>query len=264
MCIKMVLTTALTTCSLILAAGSAQAATLITVDGSDAIFLAGRTDLVIPSASDPWPGGLIRHDGPTPEEIQETLPPVVNVVAGDIIRLADPAIGGISFFNGLGDPFYGPSGNGSGGSDLAGFGGISGYKGPQGALVGVFLDDSIPVSGSPATLNFTPAGLGTNFDSLEPELAQIFYIGDGIKTDGSFQTFIAPTGATRLFLGIADGFGFGGLPGAYDDNDGSYRVVLGINEIPSQPVPEPSSSLSLLVAGAIIGVGTALKKKVTT
>lgn len=66
----------------------------VTVDGSDAIFLAGRTDLVIPPASDPWPGGMIRHGGPTPEEIFETLPPSIPVSAGDVIRAADPAIGG--------------------------------------------------------------------------------------------------------------------------------------------------------------------------
>ena len=29
----------------------------VTIDGSDAIFLAGRTDLSIPPANLPWPGG---------------------------------------------------------------------------------------------------------------------------------------------------------------------------------------------------------------
>jgi hypothetical protein len=56
----------------------------VTIDGSDAIFLAGRTDVTIPPASDPWTTGthLIRHFGPTPEEIQETLPPILPVAAG--------------------------------------------------------------------------------------------------------------------------------------------------------------------------------------
>ena len=59
---------------LFLPTGTATAATFsITVDGSDAIFLAGRTDVTIPAASDPWTTGthLIRHGIPTPEEIQE-------------------------------------------------------------------------------------------------------------------------------------------------------------------------------------------------
>lgn len=66
--------------------------------GSDAIWLAGRIDLVIPPASDPWPGGLLRHGSPTPEEIQETVPPEFPVLPGDIVRVLDPADGGMSFF----------------------------------------------------------------------------------------------------------------------------------------------------------------------
>jgi hypothetical protein len=107
----------------------------VTVRGSDAIFLAGRTDVVIPPASDPWTTGthLIRHGGPTPEEIQETLPPTLAVSGGDVIRALDPAVGGVSFFNGIGAPFFGPGGNGVSGSNLAALDGISGYMGPQGA-----------------------------------------------------------------------------------------------------------------------------------
>lgn len=222
----------------------------LTIDGSDAIFLAGRTDLTIPDASQPWTGPgdyLVRHGGPTPEEIQETLPPQIAISAGDIIRALDPAVGGISFFNGIGAPYYGPGGNGLSGSSLTALGGISGYIGPQGALAGVFLSDAVPTSGAPATLDFSPGGLGIDFLSLTPELGQIFYIGDGKTLADVFQTFIAPTGATRLVLGIPDGFGFNGPPGAYDDNDGSYRIRLGINEIPTE-LPEPGN-LALLLAG---------------
>ena len=46
----------------------------MTVGGPDAIYLAGRTDFVIPPANLPWPGGLIRHGGPTWEEALETMP----------------------------------------------------------------------------------------------------------------------------------------------------------------------------------------------
>jgi hypothetical protein len=222
----------------------------ITIDGGDAIFLAGRTDLTIPPASEPWGGPgdhTIRHGGPTPEEIVETLPPIISVAAGDVIRALDPAVGGISFYNGLGAPYYGPSGNGLSGSNLSSLGGISGYIGPQGALAGVFLTDAIPNGSAPLTLNFNPDGLGAEFSVLNPAVGQVFYIGDGKTTTGDFQTFIAPVGATRLALGIPDGFGFNGAPGAYDDNDGSYSIRLGINEIPT-PVPEPAS-ISMMLAG---------------
>lgn len=230
----------------------------VNIDGSDAIFLAGRTDLVIPDAGDPWNTGthLIRHSTPTPEEIQETLPPWVDVSGGDVIRALDPAVGGVSFYNGYGDPYFGPSGNGLGGSNLTSLDGISGYIGPQGPLAGVFLDDNIPLGAAPGTLDFTLSGLGIDFLTLTPELGQVFYIGDGITSGGDFQQFISPTGATRLFLGIPDGFGFVGSPGAYDDNDGSYRITIGINEIPT--IPEPGS-IALMGVG-IIGLLFVRKK----
>lgn len=241
-------------------AGTAAQATVVdlTIAGSDAIWLAGRSDLVIPPASAPWPGGLLRHGGPTPEEILETMPPFVTVAAGDVIRALDPAVGGISFFNGFGGTVYGPGGNGLTGSSLTSFGGISSYTGPQGPLVGVFLDASIPNGAAPAGLDFSSSGMGIDFLSLAPALGQVFYIGDGKTSGGVFQQFIAPAGATRLALGIPDGFGFGGAPGAYDDNDGSYRVRLGINEVPTL-VPEPGG-MALLLAALAACAGASISK----
>jgi hypothetical protein len=98
-------------------------------------------------------------------------------------------------------------------NNIAGF-----YKMPGGALLGVFLGPGLPTS-NPApdeVLNFRDIGVarfgmqvGTHFATLSPDLQQIFFIGDGLTGtgSGSVQTFIAPTGATRLYLGVADGMG---------------------------------------------------------
>ncbi len=247
----------------------ATAATFtIVVDGSDSIFLAGRTDYSIPAANLPWADGsaatddgLLRHSGNTPEEILETLPPFISVTAGDVIRVVDPADGGISFFNGLGAPFYGPEGNGVAGiSQLTSLGGLSGWKATQGALAGVFLSDTVPslANGAPpATLDFSASGLGLDFTSLTPELRQVFFIGDGQTSGGVLQEFVAPVGATRLFFGVPDGFGFNGVPGAYDDNDGAYRIRVGINETPT--IPLPAGGLLLGSALMLLGLRRRIK-----
>jgi len=244
----------LAACGGLALASAAQAAIHdVTIDGPDAIWLAGRTDLVIPPASDAWPGGLIRHIGNTPEEALEAIPSFVSVVGGDIVRALDSAVGGVNFFNGFGPPFFGPSGNEAAGSSLTAFGGISGYLGPQGPLTGVFLSNAIPSAGPPATLDFSTPAL-RDFASLSPALGQVFYIGDGKTSGDVFQQFIAPVGATRLFLAIPDGFGFAGPPGAYDDNDGSYRIRIGVNEVPVIPnIPEPETYALMLAGLGVLG-----------
>lgn len=229
----------------------------VTIDGSDAIFIAGRTDLlpIPPLDGNAFAFVLRRHGFITPEAIVETLPPFVPVTGGDVIRVADPAVGGVSFFNGFGAPLFGPSGNGVAGSNLSSLDGISGYIGPQGPLAGVFLDSSVPSAGpAPTTLDFSPGDLGIDFLSLSPGLGQVFYIGDGVNNLGDFQEFVTPVGATRLFLGIPDGFGFVGVPGAYDDNDGAYRVRLGINQLPT--IPEPVTATLGMMGLTVLGMVT--------
>lgn len=216
----------------------------LTIRGSDAIFLAGRTDVVIPPLYNPF---ILARHGDTPEDILETLPSSIPVAGGDVVKVFDPASGGINFFNGFGPAFYGPEGN-LAESSLASLDGISGWHGPQGALAGVFLTDAIPSAGpAPGTLDFWN-GASREFSSITPELGQLFFIGDGETAANILQSFTAPAGATRLFLGIPDGFGFNGPPGAYEDNDGAYRISIGVNE-PPRTVPDAGATALLLLLG---------------
>jgi hypothetical protein len=115
--------------------------------------------------------------------------------------------------------------------------GISDVVAPLSALMGVYLDDSQPdSSAAPAGLDFS--SIGTNFTALAPGLKQVFFIGDGLTGNGSgdSQVIYAPTGATRLFLGTMDGFGWW-------NNAGELDVSV-------QAVPEPMS-LAVLGLGAL-------------
>ena len=82
--------------------------------------------------------------------------------------------------------------------------GFGNMYGPLNALVGVFLDDKQPDSTiPPPSLNFTTSEQ-RDFTLLQPQVKQIFFIGDGKNSDGVRQQFIVPEGATRLYLATWD------------------------------------------------------------
>jgi hypothetical protein len=116
-----------------------------------------------------------------------------------------------------------------GNTDLQAAGKLSGIKHHQRTmfLVGVFLGPKLPAKAPPA-LDFSGEAQGTKFAKLEPALGQVFFIGDGKPGDplGDTHDFVIPKGATRLYLGYADGFSFQGTPGAYGDNKGGLSVTV--------------------------------------
>jgi hypothetical protein len=120
--------------------------------------------------------------------------------------------------------------------------GISGpLSVPANGLLGVFLDDSVPGGTAPAQRND-----GVSFLSLSPLLRQIFWIGDGLTANGSgtVQTFFAPAGATRLYLGPSDGFG-------WFNNSGGATVTINYSPLIAE-VPEPDVWAMMIVGfGAI-------------
>ncbi|MGY1727668.1 hypothetical protein ACI79J_11925 [Geodermatophilus sp. SYSU D01062] len=116
----------------------------------------------------------------------------------------------------------GPGGDGgaNGTTDVESYGGISGIVADDNGmfLTGVFLTDDPPRGEAPPRLDVT--GVDTA-RPVAPEIGQTFFVGDGRDL-----RVTAPDGATRLFLGFADGYDYQGPPGWYDNNDGSLSVTV--------------------------------------
>lgn len=90
------------------------------------------------------------------------------------------------------------------GSTMYSENGIADMRAPINALVGIFLTDDAPdASATPASLDFSPEE-SRNFTELKPGMKQIFFIGDGLDSEGNRQKFVAPPGATRLYLATWD------------------------------------------------------------
>ncbi len=211
-------------------------ACLLTVASAHAAF--------VPATSDPWLAGAVDGTQAAGSDSAPSQSPVavtgIAIAGGQSYQFSvtgwamnGPAI--------TGDPADGGGISHSGGAQN----GIADVTAPINSLIGVFLDSSVP-SGTPSGgLDFLfLVGLGLNFSLLSPGLNQPFFIGDGLN--GSIaQTFVAPTGATRLFLGTMDGY-------EWNNNSGGFDVNV-------SAVPEPST----VIAGALLllpfGVSTLRK-----
>jgi hypothetical protein len=200
---------------------------------SPVLYLAGRSDITIPPLGEPSeiPVFSCRDGG----VIQETFPPGYRVSAGT--EFTFKATGLINFYGGPLDQGYPPDGDPNGSmASIESFGGISGYEGPAGALAGVFLTDAVPLEPAPDLIRFTADATGIEFARLEPQIGQVFFIGDGATSTGARQNFVAPAGATRLFIGLVDGSFFFGPPTCYADNVGSFDYEINAS-LPFEAIP---------------------------
>lgn len=171
---------------------------LATVPGNSNPFLAGQPDGVS-----------------TKSDLSPAQSPVLasTVTPGDVLYFSTE--GSVSFA-GATNPNTPEDGGGDFRSDSAL--GIAGYLLPIDTLVGVFLSDAVPADPAPDELDYGTDGL--SFEILAPQLRQIFYIGDGLTGSGTGtrQGFVVPSGATRLYLGTTDGFGWYNNTGEFEVN----------------------------------------------
>jgi hypothetical protein len=105
-------------------------------------------------------------------------------------------------------------------TDITSYRGISGIVHRRNGmfLVGVFLPDVELSDHAPKRLDFTKRARS---GALRPRIGQTFLVGDGKR-----RSYHVPAGATRLYLGFADGYLYVGSPGWYGNNDGALSVTV--------------------------------------
>jgi hypothetical protein len=97
--------------------------------------------------------------------------------------------------------------------------GIGDLTAPFVSLIGVFLGPNHPDQDhAPQPLDFRNPS-DRDYMVLAPALKQPFFIGGGSTSSGAVKQIIAPTGASRLFLGVMDEY-------SWFDNEGGFTVQM--------------------------------------
>jgi hypothetical protein len=205
----------------------------------------------VPGTSDPWLAGMpnasLDNIGtPEPADVAPGQSPVfvnsISIGSGTILNWS--ASGQVGHPGDLAGPdgYFSYILNRSIGANN----GISDITAPINALLGVFLGPGQPnLNPPPSTLDFSAAA-SRDYVSLAPALQQVFFMGDGLGGVIE-QNIMAPPGATRLFLGTMDGYGWA-------NNIGSFDVTI-------ESVPEPTT---ILLLGLGLACLSGLRRKFST
>ncbi len=215
------------------------------------------SSVLVPGTSNPWLAGM--PDGTTlsGDNVPAHSPVLVGGLSlglGGYLTFTSVA-GGVSHTGGCassncpspdGSTFFNHSGGAANG--------ISDIRAPINSLIGVFLDDAQPSdSVAPVALNFQTLGL--NVVALSPLLKQVFFIGDGSTASAAIQEFNIPSGATRLFLGTMDGFGW------FNNNGSISATVNQFAEVVDPPPTVPEPATWFLLASGLAAMGVAGRRR---
>jgi Flp pilus assembly protein TadG len=97
--------------------------------------------------------------------------------------------------------------------------GIADIDTPDDSLNAVFLGSGLPDgTAAPSVLSFGTQA-ARDYTTLSPQLKQPYFVGNGQTTGGNRQVVVVPQGATRMFLGVMDGW-------EWDNNTGGYNATV--------------------------------------
>lgn len=173
----------------------------------------------VPARANPWlawmtNGATARRGDSAPEESPVQ---VTNTVIAGHATYTFSASGSVN--HGAPLPLAAPDGEDVASHFLGAENGIADVAAPFASLIGVFLGTNSPDQNpAPPPLDFSSEA-NRDYLELAPALQQPFFIGDGLTSSGAVQQVIAPLGATRLLLGVMDGY-------HWADNEGAFAVAI--------------------------------------
>jgi hypothetical protein len=186
------------------------------------------TTIVVSAQSNIFAAGL--SSIPLAPGGEGSLPPSLAVLGGDTLSIA---------VTGAADP---SGGYGTHGPD--GFALTSNITNATGSSVGNFT------SSSSLALLGVFLGSGSGVDT-------VFTIGSG-------GSFVVPTGATALYLGFADSYGFNGPSSYYGDNSGGFSAEISAASENVGAVPEPATWAMMIIGFGAVGAAMRRRRLTVT
>jgi Flp pilus assembly protein TadG len=179
--------------------------------------------------SDPWLAGMPSGSEASDDDYapSQSPPMVMNVTPGTVLTFTKIS-GGVAHYSGEtadtaagdftalhnhndDDPLNEPAMQN----------GIGNITAPIDSLLGVFLTNNAPNTQSAPTaaqnINTSSAADQPTWSNIQ--LQEPFYIGNGVTSGGTTQTFVVPQGATQLYLGTMDGH-------QWSNNTGSFTATV--------------------------------------
>ncbi len=186
------------------------------IPGTSNIWLAGMPAETIANPGNPHNNPDVAGDAANPAQSPIAVS-ALSLTPGQVLTF-DSINGGANNFQTA--QLFTPDGNTGWITDNLGGAehGKSDATAPINAVMGVFLGSASPAGTTPPPNLDFGTQQSRDFQTLAPQVQQIFFIGDGRRDNGSTQQFVVPPGATRLFIGTMDQY-------EWNNNVGSYTVI---------------------------------------